>query len=192
MSEPDLLTAPPAGDPPVGAIPSPVGDPPAAPPAGDPPPADPPAEIVYEFKAPEGVELDANMLGAFSEAAKELKLPQEAAQALIDKMVPAMEANNVAMLDTMRGAWKQQTIADVDLGGPKLAETIATAKRGLEFAGTPALKKLLDDSGLGNHPEVIRAFHKVGAAIGQDGNLVNGSPPQPQKSLAERLYGKGK
>ena len=34
---------------------------------------------------------------------------------------------------------------------------------------------LLDESGLGNHPEMIRAWAKVGGAIGEDGDFVRGA-----------------
>jgi hypothetical protein len=144
----------------------------------------------YEFKAPEGAILDEQLIGSFSEAAKELKLSQDAAQQLLDKMAPAIEKRNAEVFDTMRETWKQQTIVDKFIGGAELDKNLAVAKRGLEFAGSKELRKLLDDSGLGNHPEVIRAFHKVGAMIGEDGKFISGAAPSQQKTLAERLYTK--
>ena len=48
------------------------------------------------------------------------------------------------------------------------------ARRAYGQFGTPELSKLMDDSGMGSHPEVIRAFSKVGEMLGED-SLVIGS-----------------
>jgi hypothetical protein len=39
------------------------------------------------------------------------------------------------------------------------------AKLGLNAAGTPELKELLIQTGLSDHPEIIRAFYKAGTKI---------------------------
>src|SRR5690606_12960663 len=44
----------------------------------------------YEFKAPEGRTFDAEVLKAYSEVARELKLPQESAQKVLDKVAPVL------------------------------------------------------------------------------------------------------
>jgi len=172
--------------------PAPAADPapaPAADPAAPAPTADLQPEK-YEFTAPEGAQLDDALLGVYSEAAKELGVSQEVAQKLVDKMAPAMAARNIEALTTAREAWKQETLADPELGGEKFGENLAMAEKGLAFVETPKLRALLKDSGLGNHPEVIRAFHKVGLAISEDGKLVQGAPAGERKPLEKRLYDK--
>ena len=47
----------------------------------------------YEFKAPEGTQFDDAVIGAFSEVAKELNLPQDQAQKVLDKMAPVIAAS---------------------------------------------------------------------------------------------------
>lgn len=181
----DLLNTDPA--PAADPAPAPAADPAA--PAAPAPAADPQPEK-YEFTAPEGAQLDDALLGVYSEAAKELGVSQEVAQKLVDKMAPAMAARNIEALTTAREAWKQETLADPELGGEKFGENLAMAEKGLAFVETPKLRALLKDSGLGNHPEVIRAFHKVGLAISEDGKLVQGAPAGERKPLEKRLYDK--
>ena len=47
-------------------------------------------EKYEDFKAPQGVSLDADVVKGFSEVAKELNLPQDKAQAVIDKVTPIL------------------------------------------------------------------------------------------------------
>ncbi|MEI6907818.1 peptidase, partial [Klebsiella pneumoniae] len=54
--------------------------------------------------------------------------------------------------------------------------------------GTPELKEYLNGTGLGNHPELVKAFIKVGKAMSEDG-MVTGKEGG-QRSAAEVLYGK--
>ena len=81
---------PPVTDPPPADPPKPADPPPADPPKPADPPADPPkppgAPEAYEFKAPEGREYDADFLTTFTEVAKELDLPQDKAQVVLDKL----------------------------------------------------------------------------------------------------------
>jgi hypothetical protein len=83
---------------------------------------------------------------------------------------------------------------DQEFGGEKLSENLSVAKKALDAFGTPELRKLLDDSGLGNHPEVIRMMYRAGKAISED-RFVGGSPGGQKGSgfrsmddLANALY----
>lgn len=189
MPEDLLNTDPaPAADPaPAPADPAPAADPAA--PAAAAPAADPQPEK-YDFTAPEGAQLDTALLGVYGEAAKELGVSQEVAQKLMDKMAPAMAARNIEAVEAQRQAWKQETLADPELGGEAFGENLAVAEKGLAFVETPKLRALLKESGLSNHPEVVRAFHKIGRAVSEDGKLVQGAPAGDRKPLEKRLYDK--
>lgn len=69
--------------------------------------------------------------------------------------------------------WAEQTKADKEIGGDAFDENVAIAKTAIDTFGTPELKALLQQSGLGSHPEVIRFAKNAGAAL-QDGK-VHGS-----------------
>lgn len=141
----------------------------------------------YEFNPPEGREFDADVLGVFSEAAKEANLSQESAQKVLDKIAPALAAKQERMMEAARAEWVESAKADKEFGGDKLAENVAVAKKALEAFGTPELTALLNESGLGNHPEIIRAFYRAGKAISEDGFVAGrgsgAAPADPAKVL---------
>jgi hypothetical protein len=144
----------------------------------------------YEFKAPEGREFDSEVVKNFSEVARELNLTQDAAQKILDRMGPTLASRQESQVKAIRGEWVASARSDQEFGGDKLAENMAVAKRALDKFGSPELTALLNDSRLGNHPELIRAFHRIGRAIADDtivpGERSTNRPSDP----AQRLYDK--
>lgn len=128
----------------------------------------------YEFKAPDGREFDGETIAAYSEVARELGLSQDAAQKLLDRMGPQMAQRQEAQIQAVRNEWTKSATSDKEFGGPALAENLSVAKKALDAFGTPELRDLLNTSGLGNHPEVIRLFFRAGKAISED-RFVGGS-----------------
>lgn len=144
----------------------------------------------YTFTAPEGVTLDEELVGEFSEIAKELKLPQEAAQKVADlgpKIMQKFADHQAKTIVDVQAKWTADSKADAEFGGEQLDQNRAIAKQALEAYGTPELKTLLVDSGLGNHPEVLRVFYRIGKELQQDGALVGRGAETP-KDLASKLY----
>lgn len=140
----------------------------------------------YEFTAPEGSELDAAVTDAFAGVAKELNLTQEAAQKVVDKMAPLMAQRQAEQVQAVQKQWRDESTADKEFGGDKLTESLATARKAMDAFASPGLKQTLEQTGLGNHPEVIRMFVKVGKAISEDG-FVNGAN-KPIVDDAKRFY----
>lgn len=138
--------------------------------------AEPPAAGVqdgapeqYEFIAPEGNQYDQGTIEAFSAAAKEANLSQEKAQKLLETMSPKLAERQIAQIAEVQKHWTESSKADKEFGGEKLGENLGVAKKALDQFGTPELKSLLEESGLGNHPEVVRFFYRAGKAISEDG-----------------------
>ena len=150
------------------------------------PPA-PPAEVKYEFKAPEGVEFDKDRLTKFTELAKTHKLSPEAAQAVVD-----LEAERVQAHLDLRKQWVDQVKGDKELGGDKLTENLATAQKAFSLLpeGEAAeLKSLLNLSGFGDHPSVVRWMHAVGKMLSEDKHVPGSNqPPATPPSTAQRMY----
>ena len=121
---------------------------------------------------------DAIDFGAFNNVAKELDLSQEAAQKLV-----SFQAQSILR---ERTAWAEASKADTEFGGAKLEENMAVAKKAIETFGTPELRQMLNKTGLGNHPEVIRAFYRAGKAISDD-KIITGNAA-PQRDDAKRFY----
>lgn len=142
----------------------------------------------YEFKAPEGVEqLDPQALAVFEPIAKELGLSQEQAQKLVD-IYPQIQQQQAEAWSKQVTDWGDQVKADKEIGGDKLTASVGQAQKALDQFGTPALREYLEQSGLGNHPELVRAFAKVGKMMSEDKIIV---PNQGgQRSAADILYGK--
>ena len=122
----------------------------------------------YEFKPVDGRELDSETMSTFAEVAKEAGLTQDAAQKILDRMAPQMAQRQQAQIEAIRNEWVAASKTDSEFGGEKIAENLATAKKALDQFGTPELRALLNESGLGNHPEIIRLMYRAGKAISED------------------------
>jgi len=146
----------------------------------------------YEFSMPEGVQMPEEGVKAFSEFAKEQGLTQDAAQNLLSKLAPAMQARQAQQVEQIRTEWTASAKSDKEFGGDKLNENLAVAKTALDKFGTPELRTLLNESGLGNHPEIIRAFYRAGKAVSEDGFVASGGAGKPApksfNDVAASLY----
>lgn len=155
-------------------------------------------EKYEDFKAPEGMQFDTDVITSFSTAAKKANLSQDAAQTLLAEMAPALAQRQLEQVKAIHTEWTEQSKSDKEFGGEKLKENLATAKKALdafdpipEGAKTTTLRKLLDTTGLGNHPEVLRLLFRAGKAVSEDG-FVGGRPPATEKPKdpASVLYDK--
>lgn len=134
-------------------------------------------EQYADFKAPEGQTFDSEVISNFAEVAKELNLSQDAAQKMLDKVAPVMMQRQSQQLEAVRSQWAEQSTADKEFGGEQLGQNLEVARKALDSFGTPELKSLLNESGLGNHPEFIRLLYRAGKAISED-NFVGGKGTQ--------------
>lgn len=136
-------------------------------------------EAYADFTAPEGVELDADTLDTFKAAAKELNLPQDKAQSLVDMAAALVQKQAdafTAQIEQTTAEWRQSSMTDSEFGGTKLSETLKVAAQARDKFATPELAKFLSESKLGDHPEMIRLFWKVGQAISEDSTVLPGKP----------------
>ena len=71
----------------------------------------------YEFKAPEGKQLDAETIKTFSEVAKELNLTQDAAQKMLTAMSDKLGTQQAAQIESVRSQWAESSKSDKEFGG---------------------------------------------------------------------------
>ena len=152
----------------------------------------------YEFNTKitdDSSELDPEVVTAFGEVAKELDLPQDAAQKVLDKVAPVIQAKQAKVLEQVKLDWANDSQADKEFGGENLAENLNVAKTALDAFGSDSLKSLLHETGFGNHPEIIRFMYKAGKAISEDsyvgnseGAMSQGADPKDFNSIANALY----
>lgn len=149
------------------------------------------APETYEFKPAEGAELDTEALKDFEPVARELNLTNEQAQKLVDaypKILAGVQQRQADAWQATTEQWAADVKADKEIGGDKLTGNLSAAQRALDQFGTPELKEYLNTTGLGNHPDLVKTFVKIGKAMSEDGMVSwkeNG-----QRSAAEVLYGK--
>lgn len=195
MSDPNDTSATPAagaatdtGAVPAAATPAEGATPAAGAPAATPAAAAPAAPENYTFDLPEGVQMPEEGLAAFSKFAKDRGMSQDDAQALLGELAPAMQGRQAQLLAQARADWQGRTKADAEIGGDKLNENIAVAKKALEQFGSPELTAMLNETGLGDHPDLVRAFYRVGKAISEDGFVASGAGRQSNAKDARSLY----
>ena len=145
----------------------------------------------YEFNskvadAPD--ELDPEVLTAFGDVAKELNLPQDAAQKVLDKVAPVIQARQAKAIEQTKVEWANQSKSDQEFGGESLTDNLDVAKTSLDTFGTDALKSLLQETGLGNHPEVIRFMYRAGKAISEDSYVGNSQGANAQGSKVPKDF----
>lgn len=129
----------------------------------------------YEFKAPEGQTYDPEIIETYSEIAKEFNLSQEKAQKMLDVVAPKLAERQAAQIQSIHEQWVESARSDKEFGGEKLPENLGVAKKALDTWGNPALRTLLNESGIGNHPEVIRFMVKAGKSLSEE-KFVGSSP----------------
>lgn len=211
----DPAPAAPAADPAPAVDPVPVVAPPTdtddgddtalggkKPDAAEPAAPAPDAPVIpdaYDLTAPEGMTIDADLLTEATPIFKELGLSNEAAskvlplaQSLITKTQEATVQQFIDQGNQQRKAWLDEAKADPEIGGNKWDATLHTAGRGLDALGYgegSALRTLLNETGLGNHPEMIKAMAKIGGMVGEDGDFVRADAgAKVQLPLEKRLY----
>lgn len=86
-------------------------------------------------------------------------------------------------------AWNAAAKIDPEYGGEKFEENKGIARGAIAAYCTPEFIEFIDKAGLGNHPEMLRAFFRIGKDIAQDklvvGRQANGGS---EKSPANMLW----
>lgn len=126
------------------------------------------APEAYEpFALPEGLPADESALQAASAAFRELGLTQDQAQKLVDLHAGQVKAQMDAWAERQE-AWIGEIKSDREIGGARLERNLSYAAKALDQFGSPALRQALDESGLGNHPELVRFAIRIGKVLAED------------------------
>lgn len=159
--------------------------------------------IKYDLKAPEGQELDQEMMDKFLPIFEEARLPNEVAQQLVNQFAESLpsiveQASKQAWdgieseIKQRSSEWEQQVKKDPELGGAKLAATthnIANVYEAfLTKEETAGLKAVMNEQGIGNHPALVKLLSNVGALIAED-SFKRGNASEAPKDAATILFG---
>ena len=121
-------------------------------------------------------------------------MSNEVAQAELDaaqKAVLNYSEKQGKVFEETKAGWRKESENDKEFGGDKFKESAELASRVFGKYGNDALKTALNESGLGNHPELVRMAVKIGQAMKDDEFIHSGSKGGGQeKSAADTFYDK--
>lgn len=168
----------------------------------------------YDLKVPDGSNADAGLVERATAIAREWGLSNEVAQKLLDRevartaetttattaAVDAAKAEQLTALQPGGAVWKEQetqwqtqSLADAEIGGSpeKLKASVDLAMKVVNKFATDDTKKFFNDTGLGNHPELVRVFSRIGrqmaeASLALPSTLTGGEMTTEQR--LNRLY----
>lgn len=139
---------------------------------------------------PEGMEVDNELYGQIKDIGQKHKIPPEAMQEMIntyaDRIAGADEALK-GQWETVEKGWKESAKNDKEIGGDNFDSSVSKAKKAIDRFGTPALKEALEQTRVGNHPEIIRFMTRIGDAISEGGAFDTGGNTGT-KSRSDVLY----
>lgn len=145
--------------------------------APKPPPA---APEELDFKIPEGEQVDAEFVKTFKETCKANGMTSKQAQAIVDLQYKrtSQYRDELKKLDTRN---MDSLKSDKDFGGAKFNDNMEVAKKGFIKYGSPELTRKLTAMGLQSDPEIVKHFHRLGAASGE---AQTPRPPNPSPEAA--------
>lgn len=156
-----------------------------------------------DLKLPSEAAIDEAVLERTVTIASELGLSKEHAQKTLDFVNGEVAARMNALQESIKPggaewtkqveAWEQQALSDAEIGGsPEKLKNSARLAQGVVKQFFPQnLRDWLHQSGVGSHPDLIRALTKIGKAMGESKFLVEGEVPAGggrEKTRAERMY----
>lgn len=144
-----------------------------------------------DFSIPEGVTIDAPLMTEFVEFANSAKLTKEQANGLLalqQKYATASAEKLQAGWETLQQEMQTEVKSDPEVGGEKLAPTLdAIGKVLTKYPRAEQFRKLLTDTGAGNHVEAVKFMAWVAKHMNEGAPIV-GAPSAGQQSLANRMF----
>lgn len=157
----------------------------------------PPAEVAYALALPKDAQIEASAIERVTTFAKDHKLAPDVAQKALDLADAEVKADrnkqNVLAIESFKTMatkqWVEDVKADTEFGGDKYLITVEEVKRAADRFLTDADREVLNTTGWGNHPMLVKMFARIGRAISND-KLVNGNSNVSgvQKTDGQVLY----
>lgn len=139
----------------------------------------------YELTMPEGIELDSNLLDKATPIFQELGLTNDQANKLgtmfAEHQVKMQEQYVSDWAKTQEG-WISDLKSDKDFGGSQFDSNVSVAKQAIERFADDETKQFLNETGMGNHPALIKMMNRIGKAISED-TFEGGDGGQGKPSL---------
>lgn len=146
----------------------------------------------YDIKVAEDSLLGDEDVERIAAQAKELGLTNEEAQELADMESDAVGRYQEKLdkkVEDIRAGWLKAAEKDKEIGGDAFKENVENSKRVIDKFGTDEFKKALEETGFGNHPEVIRLFSRIGKLMADDKMVFSREQSSGEKPIEEVFYG---
>lgn len=140
----------------------------------------------YDLTPPDGFTLDEGVEKEFRELAATRQWSKEDVSALKEMQVKLYEKQAEAWSDKVAG-WEGEVRKDKEVGGPDLNKNLGFARAALREFFPEGGRKLLDDTGIGNHPDIVRGLVRLGKAMGEGTTITAGKGGQ-NTSIVDALY----
>lgn len=153
-----------------------------------------PAPITLEdLSLPEGVELAEEEAGEFLSLLNEgPEDPKERAQAFLDLHLSLLSKAADAYAgqwETTQADWQRQVRELPEIGGDRLEQTLGQIAKVLDRYGDQEVREILNVTGAGNHPAVVRFMHKIAKDLNESPPVRGGSAEGQPRDRASRMYG---
>lgn len=144
----------------------------------------------YDLDIPESMQVTDEAKASLDEKFREAGLTQEQAKTVFSMYTDTVEDMN-RTLTKQSAAWLDESKKDPDIGGSNFKSTTANVRRVTTRFGDEAFEAIMDETGLGNHPALLRFLNKVGASLAEDRSGSGSATSRPaNRSLHEALYSK--
>ena len=147
-------------------------------------------EAYGDFTISEGFSVSNEVLAEFKQQAAKLNISKEDAQGLINLQMKTVQAEQAKWVQVTQG-WADETRNDAEIGGESLGRTVELSKAALShYDPDNVLFGILEQSGYGNHPKVLRALSKIGADLEKEHKITigKGGGMAEEKPLTEQLW----
>lgn len=144
----------------------------------------------YSFTMPDGMEVDKPLADAFTPVAKELGLSNEQANKLASVYAGHVQAETKQLAEAwvkQNETWQGELKADPEFGGARYGQTVKDVHAGILKSGGEALAKALGESGMGDHPEIVKAFARIGRMFREDALVKGNTTPVPKEKAAKEV-----
>lgn len=175
-------------------------------------PSDEPAPLpAYDdFALPEGVTLEAEGLDAFRNVLGEFERSgqvdhaamQALGQQLVDmhisglqKVAQSIQESLQTQFSTLKSDWLNAVKSDPEIGGNRFDTAVEAARNFIRTHGgtdeqQAEFRQLMQESGLGNHPAMVRLLARAGLGMQEGRPLAAVKAPAAPKSKTQTLYGR--
>lgn len=149
-----------------------------------------PKQEEQELSLPQSLKGNEAHFEAFKKLAQELHLPTQTAQKLVEWEASVNQTARQTSEQQREEILQKWTAQTKEQFGPSYQQEITRALQAAERFGGPQLRELLDATGLGSHPVVVKTFHAISQQISEDVSVSGKLSHTTDKTFTEALYGK--